>query len=71
MTYHQLDQIFPFIVFGYGLIMTFVLNMPELLKIGNDRFPKEVMTMFQSHRVIALVSLVVGGLWSLQNLWYY
>lgn len=51
--------------------MTLILNVPELLKLGEERFPKELMVMFQSHRAIALVSLVVGGLWSLQNMWYY
>lgn len=71
MTYQQIDQIFPYVVFFYGFVMTLILNVPELLKLGEERFPKELMVMFQSHRAIALVSLVVGGLWSLQNMWYY
>lgn len=69
MTYQELDQIFPYFVFFYGLVVTMVLNMPELIKIGNERLPKEMMTQFQSHRLLALISLIVGGLWSLQNIW--
>lgn len=70
MTYKELDFIFPFIVLFYGALMTFVLNSPALMKIADQRFTPELRQQMRMHRGLALVSLVVGALWSLQNLWF-
>lgn len=65
----QLDFIFPFIVFGYGAIMTFVLNS-SLMEIAETRIPIQLLNQFKAHRNLGVVCLVVGALWSLQNLWF-
>jgi hypothetical protein len=69
MTYKEIDFIFPFVIFGYGLIVTLVLNSPILLALGKGRFSQNLMAQFQSHRMIAFASLIIGALWSLQNIW--
>jgi hypothetical protein len=68
MSLSTLDFYFPFIVFFYGLAINFVLEVPHLIAVAQKRMPSQYAT-FEKHRKIALVSLYVGGLWSLQNLW--
>lgn len=68
MTYHELDFLFPFIVFGYGAMMTFVLNNQALLKLAEEKFPAQLVQQMNAHRYLAVICLVVGSLWSLQNL---
>lgn len=70
MTYKELDFIFPYFVFGYGLLMTLILNSEFFLKLAEERLPKQLYNNFMSHRILGIVCLVVGSLWSLQNLWY-
>jgi hypothetical protein len=69
MTYKELDFYFPFVVFCYGLTMTLVLNSAFLMKIAHKKFTPELVTQMNMHRSLAVVCLVVGSLWSLQNLW--
>lgn len=70
MTYKELDMIFPYFVFGYGLIMTLVLNTDFLLKIAEEKLPRTMYMNFMGHRYLGLICLLVGSLWSLQNIWY-
>jgi len=63
-----LDFYFPFIVFFYGLAINFVLEIPHLVALAQKRMPGQY-SAFEKHRKIALMSLYIGGLWSLQNLW--
>lgn len=67
-TLSMLDFYFPFIVFFYGLVLNFVLEIPYLVALAQKRMPSQYAT-FEKHRKIAVVSLYVGGLWSLQNIW--
>lgn len=69
-TISTLDFYFPFIVFFYGLVMNFVLEIPGLMELARVRMPSQYATM-QNHRKLALISLFVGGIWSLQNIWYF
>lgn len=69
MTYQELDFIFPFFVLAYGALLTFVLNSEKLMKIADQKFPQQLLNQMHGHRVLALICLVVGSLWSLQNLW--
>lgn len=69
MSVEQLDYLFPFVVFAYGAIMTFTLNFPQLMVLAEKHFPQNLLKQMMAHRVLALVSLIVGSLWSLQNLW--
>lgn len=69
MTYKELDFIFPFVVLTYGVLMTFVLNSPQLMKIAQERFPTQLVQQMNMHRGLGIVCLVVGALWSLQNIW--
>jgi hypothetical protein len=69
MTIAQLDTVFPYVCFLYGAVMTVVLNSPALARIADERFPPELVANWRSHRGLALVCLVVGAAWILQNLW--
>jgi hypothetical protein len=64
-----LDFYFPFVVFFYGLAINFVLEVPHLVAIAQKRMPSQYAT-FEKHRKIAMLSLYVGGFWSLQNIWF-
>ncbi len=64
-----LDFYFPFLVFFYGLVINFVLEIPYLVQLARKQMPSQFATL-ESHRKIALFSLYAGGLWSLQNLWF-
>ncbi len=65
----QIDFYFPFFVFFYGLVLTFVLEIPFFLKLAKQEMPV-YYAQFEKHRKLAVISLYVGGLWSLQNLWF-
>ncbi len=70
MTYQQIDFIFPFIVLGYGSLMTFVLNIRPLAELAERRLPPQLLQQMNVHRTFAVISLVIGALWSLQNIWF-
>jgi len=65
----MLDYYFPFAVFIYGLVINFVLKIPHLVALAKKQMPSQHAT-FERHRKIAVLSLYVGGLWSLQNIWF-
>jgi hypothetical protein len=65
----SLDFYFPFLIFFYGLVINFVLEIPFLLALARKKMPSQYAT-FERHRKIAIFSLYAGGLWSLQNLWF-
>lgn len=69
MTPEKLDAIFPYVCFAYGALMSFVLNVPQLVRIADERLPTPMLQRFQAHRTLSLVCLFVGALWILQNLW--
>lgn len=64
-----IDYYFPFIVFFYGLVMLFVLEVPFLVALAKKEMPQQYL-MFEKHRNIAMMSVFVGGFWSLQNMWF-
>jgi hypothetical protein len=70
MDLRTLDFICPFIIFGHGLIMTLVLNQPHLMRLAEERLPLETCQRFKATRLLGLTNLFIGGLWSLQNLWF-
>jgi hypothetical protein len=65
----KLDYYFPFVVFFYGLVVLFVLEIPYLVALAKKEMPAQ-LEIFEKHRKLAVTSLVVGGLWSLQNIWF-
>lgn len=65
----KLDLIFPFIVFAYGALMTLVLHHPFFVQLAEQRLPGAVITQMRGHRLLGLVCLAVGAVWSTQNLW--
>jgi hypothetical protein len=69
MTLESLDFFFPFIVFFYGILMVFVLENQTLDKLATERMPALAPTL-RGHRQLAWICLFVGGLWSLQNIWF-
>jgi len=69
MTFSELDFIFPFVIFGYGFVVTFIMNSPQLLTIAEERMSIELYQQIKARKALGAVCLVVGGIWSLQNLW--
>jgi hypothetical protein len=69
MNLETLDFFFPFIVFFYGILMVFVLENRTLDKLATEKIPAMIPTL-RGHKNLAWVSLFVGGLWSLQNMWF-
>ena len=69
MGYRELDFIFPFVIFTYGVVMSFVLNTPKLMTIAEERLSPELFQQFKTRRTLGLVSLIVGGLWAIQTMW--
>ena len=65
----MLDFYFPFLVFFYGLAINFILEIPYLVALARKEMPSHYATL-EKHRKIAVFSLYVGGLWSLQNIWF-
>ena len=65
----RLDFLFPFVVFGYGALMTLVLHSPLLSELAETRLPENLHQQLKAHRGLGLICLIVGGFWSLQNLW--
>ena len=49
--------------------MTFVLNSPQLMQIAEKKFTPDLVKQMNLHRYLAIVCLVIGSLWSLQNIW--
>lgn len=70
MTHQQLDFWFPVIVFAYGFLMSMVLNNQPLMELAQKKFPPPLLQQMSSHRYLAVICLVVGALWSLQNMWF-
>jgi hypothetical protein len=70
MTYQELDFIFPFFVLGYGALMTIALNIPAFAELAEKRLPQQLLQQMNAHRTLAVISLVIGALWSLQNIWF-
>lgn len=69
MTPEKLDLIFPFVVLGYGAVMTLVLNSPLLSDLAEKRLPAAMRDQLKAHRGLGVLCLVIGALWSLQNIW--
>jgi hypothetical protein len=69
MTPKEIDFIFPFVVFAYGAVVTFVVTNPTLVRLAEERLPSDIWEKFQAKRPLGLFCIVVGGIWSLQNIW--
>jgi hypothetical protein len=69
MTPQKLDAIFPWFVLFYGFVVTFVLNQEGLMKLAEHRMDQALVKNLQAHRTLAFACLIVGALWTLQNLW--
>jgi hypothetical protein len=65
----KLDQIFPYICFVYGVLMTFTLSSPLLVRLAEERMPQNLVAQWRGHAAIAFVCLIVGSLWILETLW--
>ncbi len=67
-TLHSIDFIFPYFVFFYGAFITFVLEIPVI----RDLAAKQQSQAFHAlllRREFALTCLIIGALWTLQNIW--
>ena len=69
MTLKELDFYFPFVVFFYGAIMMLFHSLPTLRGLSEAHYPNELHQRPMATRPLAVISLFLGGFWSLQNLW--
>jgi hypothetical protein len=69
MDYKDLDFFFPFVIFAYGAVMTFIFNTPKLLTLAEERLAPELYQQFKTRKALGTICLIVGGLWAMQNLW--
>lgn len=69
MTPAQLDFYFPFFVFFYGFLTILVVETPALARLGQERM-SDAWQGLVKRRGLAWFSFFLGGLWSLQNLWF-
>lgn len=67
MTWQQIDHIFPYLVFFYGIIMIFILENKFLDRLAQEKMP-QVAQMWKQRKPLAWTCFFVGGLWSVQNL---
>ena len=57
-------------MFAYGALITFVLSSEKLMRIAEERMPAVYKERLVGAQVLANLSLWLGGLWILQNLWF-
>lgn len=67
MNTEQLDFFFPFIVFLYGFLVVFVLEIPVLSRPRTAQ-GQMLLQHLEPKRKFAWICLCVGAAWSLQNL---
>ncbi len=68
MNPQMLDFYFPFFVFLYGILMVLTLHNPFLMRLAKERFTEPLLKQFVAHHLLGWACLVIGFLWSLQNL---
>ncbi len=56
-------------MFAYGALITLVLNSEKLMQLAEQRMPAMYRERLIGAQVLANLSLWLGGLWILQNLW--
>ncbi|MCC6277325.1 MAG: hypothetical protein IT289_05360 [Oligoflexia bacterium] len=65
----SLDQAVPILSFVYGLIMIVIGQSPRLLGLARTQFSDAWAENFKQKQPLALICLIVGGLWTIQNFW--
>ncbi len=70
MDWQLLDYYFPWFLLAYGLLITVTLQLPPLQKLAKDVLPTQIQAQLRAHELLAIFSLVVGGLWCLQQTWF-
>lgn len=68
MTLDQAYNYFPYFIFIYGLVLYFTLSSEHLEKVAGG-LSNNIWPYLQSHKPIAAVGVILGGLWILQRLW--
>lgn len=69
MSLAQIDLIFPFLIFAYGAMVSLTVNSAAFERLSQRFLPAALKAQLEAHRHLALLCLVVGSIWSLQNLW--
>jgi hypothetical protein len=71
MNWKTLDFIFPFIIFGYGGFTTLVFHtLGESPARVRFPLPESYLQQLERHRPLSALCLILGAVWSLQNLWF-
>jgi hypothetical protein len=71
MNYHEMDAIFPFVVWGYGGLLLLVIHGLTYLGDRVQGLSAVWAARLRSREVLAWICFWVGGLWSLQELWFH
>lgn len=66
MSLSQIDYIFPFFVFLYGILILSVFHIPQLKTVLESQ-THPVFLQLKTHEKLAWICFFVGGIWSLQN----
>lgn len=66
MTIEFLDSLTMWMAFSYGAILYFILELPFLKKVENQK--PEYFLILRRHQPIALFCLWFGGLWIVQDI---
>ncbi len=64
----SIDHFFPYFVLFYGALVTFMLEIPLIRDLASKQ-KSDAFQQLLMRREFALTCLIVGSLWSLQNLW--
>lgn len=64
----NLDFIFPWIVFFYGVFMVFSMEFLDA-HASSVSWARNLLHQLQMRRGFAWLCFFIGGLWSLQNIW--
>ena len=71
MSYQRIDYLFPFVIFAYGFVVTVIVNTPFFVELADKKLPQYFKKQIMGHRALALICLLIGFVWTLQNLWYF
>jgi hypothetical protein len=69
MSLNELDQMFPLVIFLYGALLLGVLSIPRVWSLAQEHLPADYLLRLKAKRGLAYFCVVLGALWSLQNIW--
>jgi len=68
MEINNWNNLFPFFVLFYGILVTFTLHNRRLMQLAAKTLPPFLISSLLKHKKLALICLYIAGLWSLQTM---